>query len=71
LRQTRVVDVGSDTRKARAIASVVGSPGRRSVSAPRASVDSTGWQPMKISRSRSSPTGSAWCSASASTKSGT
>ena len=35
--------------------SVVSPPSRRSVSAVRASVDSTGWQAMKISRSRSSP----------------
>ena len=43
------------TRKARAISSVVRPPSSRSVSATRASVASTGWQAMNISRSRSSP----------------
>ena len=43
------------TRNARAISSVVRPPSRRSVSATRASVDSTGWQAVKIRRSRSSP----------------
>ncbi len=42
-------------------------PSRRRVSATRASVESTGWQEMKISRSRSSPTSSS----SALTRSGT
>ena len=50
--------VGSGTRNARAISSVVRPPSRRSVSATRASVDSTGWQAVNISRSRSSPTSS-------------
>ena len=50
--------VGSGTRNARAISSVVSPPSRRSVSATRASVDSTGWQAVNISRSRSSPTSS-------------
>ncbi len=43
------------TRNARAISSVVRPPSRRSVSATRASVESTGWHAMKTSRSRSSP----------------
>ena len=47
--------VGSGTRKARAISSVVRPPSRRSVSATRASGESTGWQAMKTRRSRSSP----------------
>ena len=50
--------VGSGTRNARAISSVVRPPSSRSVSATRASVDSTGWQAMNTSRSRSSPTSS-------------
>ena len=57
-RTIRWATVGSGTRKARAISSVVSPPSRRSVSATRASVDSTGWQAMKMSRSRSSPTSS-------------
>ena len=47
--------VGSGTRKARAISSVVSPPSSRSVRATRASVDSTGWQAVNISRRRSSP----------------
>ena len=47
--------VGSGARKARAISSVVRPPISRSVSATRASVDSTGWQAVNIRRSRSSP----------------
>ena len=43
------------TRNALAISSVVSPPSSRSVSATRASRDSTGWQAMNISRSRSSP----------------
>ena len=54
-RTMRWATVGSGTRNARAISSVVRPPSSRSVSATRASVDSTGWQAMKISRSRSSP----------------
>ena len=50
--------VGSETRNARAISSVVRPPRRRSVSAARASAESTGWQDVKISRRRSSPTSS-------------
>src|ERR1700720_485076 len=54
----RWATVGSGTRKARAISSVVRPESRRSVSATRASVESTGWQEMKTRRRRSSPTGS-------------
>ena len=54
-RTMRCAIVGSATRNARAISSVVRPPSRRSVSATRASVDSTGWHAMKTSRSRSSP----------------
>ena len=54
-RTMRCAIVGSGTRNARAISSVVRPPSRRSVSATRASVESTGWQRVKISRSRSSP----------------
>ena len=54
-RTMRCAIVGSGTRNARAISSVVRPPSSRSVSATRASVESTGWQAMKISRSRSSP----------------
>ena len=46
------------TRYARAISCVVSPPSSRSVSATRASVESTGWQAVKISRSRSSSNGS-------------
>ncbi len=45
-RTMRWETVDSDTRKARAISSVVRPPSKRSVSATRASVDSTGWQEM-------------------------
>ena len=55
-RTMRCAIVGSDTRKARAISSLVSPPSRRSVSATRASVERTGWQAMSMSRSRSSPT---------------
>ena len=51
----RWATVGSETRKARAISSVVRPPISRSVSATRASVASTGWQAVKTRRSRSSP----------------
>ena len=49
----RCATVGSGTRNARAISSVVSPPSSRSVSATRASVDSTGWhadedQPQQI-----------------------
>ena len=57
-RTMRCAIVGSGTRNARAISSVVRPPSSRSVSATRASVDSTGWQAVNISRSRSSPTSS-------------
>ena len=57
-RTMRCATVGSGTRNARAISSVVRPPSRRSVSATRASVDSTGWQEVNTSRSRSSPTSS-------------
>ena len=56
----------SGTRNARAISSVVRPPSRRSVSATRASGDSTGWQAVKIRRSRSSPTSSSSASRSGS-----
>src|SRR5256885_3090611 len=51
----RWATVDSGTRNARAISSVVSPPRSRSVSATRASVESTGWQAVKIRRSRSSP----------------
>ena len=44
----RCATVGSGTRKARAISSVVRPPISRSVSATRASGDSTGWQAVKM-----------------------
>ena len=47
-RTMRWAIVGSGTRKARAISSVVRPPSRRSVSATRASVESTGWQAVNI-----------------------
>ena len=47
-RTMRWAIVGSGTRKARAISSVVRPPSRRSVSATRASAESTGWQAVKI-----------------------
>src|SRR6266567_8024226 len=53
-RTMRCAIVGSGTRNALAISYVVRPPIRRRVSAARASADSTGWQAMKISRSRSS-----------------
>ena len=59
--------VGSGTRNARAISAVVSPPSKRSVSATRASVGSTGWQAVKIRRSRSSPMSSSM----AASKSGT
>src|SRR6266849_554932 len=54
-RTIRWAMVGSGTRKARAISSVVRPPRRRSVSATRASVESTGWQETKTRRSKASP----------------
>ena len=57
-RTMRCAIVGSGTRNARAISSVVRPPSSRSVSATRASVESTGWHAVKTSRSRSSPTSS-------------
>src|SRR5688572_16838769 len=50
--------VGSGTRNARAISSVLSPPSRRRVNATCAGVDSTGWQAVNTSRSRSSPIGS-------------
>ena len=70
-RTMRCAMVGSGTRNARAISSVVRPPSRRSVSATRASVDSTGWHAVNTRRSRSSPISSARAASSASTKSGT
>lgn len=61
-RTMRWAMVGSDARKARAISWVVSPPIRRRVSAIRASVARTGWQEVKIRRSRSS----SMCSGSAS-----
>ena len=49
-RTMRCATVDSGTRNARAISSVVSPPSSRSVSATRASVESTGWQAVKISR---------------------
>jgi hypothetical protein len=69
-RTMRCAIVASGTRNARAISSVVRPPSRRRVSATRASVDSTGWQAVKTSRSRSSPIASSCAAPSASTKSG-
>src|SRR5262245_25189054 len=54
-RTIRWATVGSGTRKARAISSVVSPPISRNVSATRASAASTGWQAVKMRRSRSSP----------------
>src|ERR1044071_9212693 len=54
-RTMRWAMVGSGRRKARAISAVVKPPSRRSVSATRASVERTGWQAVKMRRSRSSP----------------
>ena len=53
-RTIRLAIVGSAARNPRAISSVVRPPSSRRVSAILASVDSTGWQEMNISRSRSS-----------------
>ena len=64
-RTMRWAIVGSGTRNARAISAVVRPPSRRSVSATRASVDSTGWQDVKIRRSRSSPMSSSIASSTA------
>ena len=57
-RTMRCATVASETRKARAISAVVRPPSSRSVSAIRASVESTGWQQVNTSRSRSSATSS-------------
>src|SRR6266481_2652129 len=54
-RTIRWAMVGSGTRKARAISSVVRPPSKRSVSATRASVERTGWQETNTRRRRSSP----------------
>src|SRR5271156_3302302 len=51
----RCATVGSGTRNARAISSVVKPPSRRSVSATRPSAGSTGWQAVNTNRKRSSP----------------
>lgn len=53
-RTMRWATVASGTRKARAISGVVRPPSSRRVSAVRASADSTGWQVVKTSLSRSS-----------------
>ena len=53
-RTSRCAIVGSGTRNARAISSVVRPPSVRSVSATCASSASAGWQHVKISSSRSS-----------------
>src|SRR6266567_845879 len=55
-RTIRWAMVGSAARKARAISSVVRPPSSRNVRATRPAVGRIGWQEMKISRSRSSPT---------------
>ena len=57
-RTIRCATVASETRNARAISLVVRPPSRRSVSATRASVESTGWQAVKMRRRRSSSNGS-------------
>src|SRR6266852_5931574 len=57
-RTIRWAMAGTGTRKARAISSVVRPPRTRSVSATRASFAKTGWQAMKMSPRRSSPTSS-------------
>src|SRR5207247_1816116 len=49
-RTMRCATVGSGTRNARAISSVVSPPSNRRVSATRASVESTGWQAMNMSQ---------------------
>lgn len=69
-RTMRCATVDSDARKARAISAVDRPPSSRSVSATRASVDSSGWQAVNIRRSRSSPISSCRAASSASTKSG-
>ena len=56
-RARRVAIVGSVTRKERATSLVVRPPSRRSVSATCASVESAGWQQVKMRRRRSSCTG--------------
>ena len=53
-RTSRLAIVGSGTRKARAISSVVSPPSVRSVSATCASTASAGWQHVKMSSRRSS-----------------
>ena len=70
-RTMRCAMVGSGVRNARPISSVVRPPIKRNVRATRASVGSTGWQAMKMSRSTSSPMASPRAASSASTKSGT
>jgi hypothetical protein len=54
-RTIRWATVGTGTRNARAISSVVSPPIKRSVSATRASVERIGWQAMNMRRRRSSP----------------
>src|SRR5262245_35754084 len=54
-RTIRWATVGSGTRNARAISSVVSPPRSRRVRAARASVGRTGWQAVNMRRSRSSP----------------
>src|SRR5438874_342360 len=56
-RARRVAIVGSVTRKERATSLVVRPPSRRSVSATCASVESAGWQQVKMRLRRSSCTG--------------
>src|SRR5438105_126955 len=56
-RARRCAIAGSVTRKDRATSLVDSPPSSRRVSATCASVDSAGWQQVKISRSRSSSTG--------------
>jgi hypothetical protein len=50
-RMIRFAIVDSAARSPRAISSVVRPPSKRSVRTTRASMDSTGWQEMNISRS--------------------
>src|SRR6266849_4271619 len=54
-RTIRWAMVGSGTRNARAISSVVNPPSNRKARATRASGESTGWQAVNSRRSRSSP----------------
>src|SRR3989344_3282727 len=61
---------GSGTRNARAISAVVSPPNSSKVSATRASVGSTGWQAVKMRRSRSSPMSSCCTCIRVSTTSG-